>query len=286
MSEEPRLFTTAQLSRILDVPAAMVRSWTRQELIEPAKRVGRLCFYDFRQLTNARALQRLRDAGVRPRRIRQALEHLRKWAPDAENALAQLEALEAGGPLMVRTDAGRLAETSGQMRIEFDAEDDPVHEALPSLRALREPAPSWFEHGVIAEDEGRLDEAAKAYERAIALEGPEAELCFNLGNVLYALDRKTEAAARFREAVALEADYAEAWNNLGNALSDVGEYEPARAAFEQAIALAPGYADPHYNLAQTLAATDRGDEARAHWRRYLQLDPNSPWADEARKQLQ
>jgi len=285
MTEDRRLYTTAQLSRILDVPAAMIRSWTRQQLIEPAKRAGRLCFFDFRQLTNARALQRLRSAGFRPRRIRQALAHLKKWAPDAENALAQLEALEEGGPLLVRTDAGDLAETTGQMRLDFDPEADEVHGPMPALRAIREPESSWFERGVVAEDEGRLDEATDAYERAIALEGPEAELCFNLGNVLYALDRKSEAAARFREAVALEADYAEAWNNLGNALSDMDENEPALAAFEQAIAMAPGYADPHYNLAQTLAALGRVEDERRHLRSYLHLDPDSPWADEARKRL-
>lgn len=284
MTQE-RLYTTTQLGRILDLPPAKIRAWARQGLIEPAKRVGRLSFYDFRQLTSARALHRLRDAGASPRHIRKALANLRRWAPDAEIAITQLEALE-GGPLVIRTGEGEIAETTGQMRLDLEARADAVHEPAVALRARPGPEISWFERGIEAEEEERLEDAADAYGRAIALDGPKAEVCFNLGNVLYALERTPEAAALFREAVSLESDYAEAWNNLGNALADLGESERAVEAFEQALHLAPGYADPHYNLAETLSALGRQDEARRHWRAYAGIDPRSPWGHEARRRLE
>jgi len=281
-----RLYTTAQLARILDVPPAKVRAWARQGLIEPARRVGRLLFFDFRQLTSARALDRLRDAGVRPRTIRKAVADLSLWAPDVENAINRLEALD-GGHLGIRTEDGDLAETSGQMRLDLDthASVGETREATPSLRGREEPDTSWFERGVLAEDEGRLGDAADAYGRALALEGASAEVCFNMGNVLLALARTSEAAASFRAAVDLEADYAEAWNNLGAALSELDEPAAAVEAFACALRAAPGYADPHFNIAEPLTALDRGDEARGHLEAYVRLDPHSPWADVARATL-
>jgi tetratricopeptide (TPR) repeat protein len=277
------LHSTTQLAGILGVSAARIRAWTRQGLIRPTRRVGRLCFFDFREITSARALQRLRAAGVPPRRIRRALDSLRTWAPDVDNALAHLEASEGGGPLVIRSEEGDVLETTGQMRLDLDPA---TAVRIPAPRLHATPPPSWFERGIEAEEDERLEEAAGAYERAIALEGPAAELCFNLGNVLHATGRRSEAAARFREAVVLEPDYAEAWNNLGNALSDLEEHEAALEALERAIQLAPGYADPHYNLAHTLEAMGRTEEARARWRTYLGLDPHSPWANEARKRLE
>ncbi len=284
MTQE-QLYTTTQLGRILDVSPAKIRAWSRQGLIEPAKKVGRLSFFDFRQLTSARALRQLREAGVPPRHIRKALENLGRWAPDADNAITQLEALE-GGALGIRTDEGDLAETTGQMRLDLDADATPdaVHEPIATLRAA--PQETWFERGIHAEEEERLEDAADAYGRTIALDGPTAEACFNLGNVLYALERTTQAAASFREAVSLEPDYAEAWNNLGSALADLEEPEEALRAFERALELAPGYADPHYNTADLLTTLGRDADARRHWQTYLGLDPHSPWADEARRRLE
>lgn len=284
MSDE-RLYTTTQLGRILDLPPAKIRAWARQGLIEPTKRVGRLSFFGFRQLTSARAVERLRAAGVAPRRIREALANLRRWVPDADHAIPQLEALD-GGPLVIRTEEGDLAETTGQMRLDLDAQANGAREPVATLRARPAPESTWFERGILAEEEERLEDAADAYGRAIALDGPRAEVCFNLGNVLYALERTPEAAAAFREAVSLEADYAEAWNNLGSALADLDEPRKAVEAFEQALHLAPGYADPHYNLAETLATLGRAGEARRHWQIYVGLDPHSAWGHEARRRLE
>ena len=41
----------------------------------------------------------------------------------------------------------------------------------------------------------------------------------------------------------------------------------------------------HYHLARTLDGLGRGDEALAHWRRFLELAPESPWADEVHDRL-
>jgi cytochrome c-type biogenesis protein CcmH/NrfG len=57
------------------------------------------------------------------------------------------------------------------------------------------------------------------------------------------------------------------------------------AAFEGALRYHPDYADVHYHLARTLDETDHPEQAVEHWQAFLQLAPDSPWADEARSRL-
>ncbi|NNE44651.1 MAG: tetratricopeptide repeat protein, partial [Gemmatimonadetes bacterium] len=44
-------------------------------------------------------------------------------------------------------------------------------------------------------------------------------------------------------------------------------------------------ADPHYNLEEAYAASGRYGDARLHANRYLQHDPDSPWAVRLRSDL-
>ena len=251
----------------------------------------RLCFFDFGQVATAKALSQLAREGVTPARIRRSLEELGAWLPDARRALVQLEALEKGGPLFVRTADGRLAETSGQLRLEFEAEPADGAPALAGAPASPAPAPridrtreEWFERGVAAEEDGRYDEAVEAYETTLSL-GRTAEALFNLGNVLYAQGRKAEAAKRFLQATEIERDYVEAWNNLGNVLIEIELPSEAVQAYRRALAIEPDYADAHFNLAELLASRGELSEARRHWEAYLRQDPHSPWAREVRERL-
>jgi tetratricopeptide (TPR) repeat protein len=278
-----RLYTTAQIARMLDVPQPRLRAWMRSGLIAPVRTQRRLCFFDFAQVASAKALCALSARGASAARVRRSLEQLRGWLPQAERALPQLEAIERGGPLLVRLADGRLAEPSGQLRLDFAA---PAEERAPDAHA---PAPrtleQWFERGIAAEEAGRLEEAAAAYHEAMLAGGPQPEICFNLGNTLFALGRTAEAVQRFAQATELDRDYVEAWNNLGNTLAEIGRTDEAVRAYRRALAIEPHYADAHYNLAQTLASA--GDRAGAgeHWRAFLAHDPNSAWAREVREQL-
>ncbi len=277
-----RLYTTAQLARILDVSPRELRSWVRSELVRPVRVVRRLAFFDFAQVAGAKALSRLRASGVKPQRIRKSLLELEGWCTTTSASLAQLETLEQERTLFVRTSEGSLAETSGQLRLDFDADVD----ADASLDAERTGnAELWFRRGLHLEEQDRPEEATLAYARALEFGSPRAELAFNLGNLMYGLERHDEAAQCFALATEIDAEYVEAWNNLGNALSALERGDEALDAFEQALAFEPDYPDAHYNLAETLAALGRTAEAREHWHAYLELDPHSTSADEVRARL-
>lgn len=275
-----RHYTTEQLGRIFGVPVELIRSWVRHGLIRPVRTIGRLHWFDFQQAGNARSLLELARSGVTPGRIRKGLEQLSGWMQDTEPSLAQLAAPESGGPLLVRLQDGRLAEPSGQLRLAFHAPPDrPAHPRV----ALG--PDEWFERGVSCEKHGLLEQAVDAYRQALRLGGRKSEVCFNLGNTLYALGRKQEAARELERATCVEPDYVEAWNNLGNVLCDLGRADEARAAYGRALAIAPDYADAHYNTAELLFTGGDLEGSRRHFQSYLSLDPGSSWAEVVRQRL-
>ena len=282
-----RLFTSEQLARILAVPIAEVRAWVRHQLIRPVRVVNRLCYFDYPQVAGARSVNQLTQAGVSPKRIQKSLHQLATWMDAADRSPTHLEPLERAGTLLVRLEDGSLAEPTGQLRLGFE------RSAAAGAGTHLAPAPSlhptspddWFERGILAEEEGRLEAAAAAYSRALEEDGARPDICFNLGNTLYGLERKPEAVDWFGRATEIDPGYVEAWNNLGNVLAELEETERAVSAYRHALAIAPEYADAHYNLAETLAGIGDLDGARRHWTAYLDQDPSSSWADEVRQRL-
>jgi tetratricopeptide (TPR) repeat protein len=280
-----RRYTAAQLGRILGVPGQRIRGWVRCGLIQPVQTVHRLAFFDFYQVASASTLCELTSSGLSAAEIRQGLEQLRALLPDIEAPLAQINLLEKNPRMLVRLASGQLAEPSGQLQLEFAVAE--LDGASPTV-AMPPPSDSvdaWFNEGVAREDDGQFDDAARAYQAALALEPDDPVLRFNLGNVLFQLDQLPAAAEQYRQAVSLDPAYAEAWNNLGHVLFRLSQADAALAAFRRALALVPTYADAHYNLAQTLTHLRRSADALSHWRAYLKFDPSSPWADEARRRL-
>lgn len=277
-----RRYTAAQLCRLLRLSPDRLRRWVRQGLVKPTETAGGVQF-NFEQLTAVRTLWTLTQAGVSLGQIRRGLDQLRSWLPgEADEPLAHLPVIERDGRLLIRLDEGQLAEPSGQLHLDF-AEQPHSPQIISALEAPS--ADDYWDRGIDLEEQGRLAEAEDAYRQALLTGGPHAQLCFNLGNVLYAQGHKEQAAERYHQAVELDPAFAEAWNNLGNALAALGQHERAAPAYRQALQHSPQYGDAHYNLADTLDTLGRRQEARLHWQRYLLLEPVRPWADRARQKL-
>ena len=298
------LYTTTQLSRILDVPGRKIRAWVRAGLIRPARTVHRLCYFPFQQVAVARAISELTRAGLTPRKLREHLEQVRRWVPSAEEALQQLAVIEKGDPLLRLAD-GTLAEPSGQLRLDFDEEEEATERRVPTrFDTIARPAPfaptaddveepetldpeaeEWFQLGLELEAQGERKRAVEAHIRALDAGYATPEIFFNLGNLCYALSRYDEAISCFSEATTRDPEYVEAWNNLGNVYSARGRFDQAVHAYRSALAISPDYADAHYNLADTFE--QRGDlrRARGHWEAYLLGDPYSESAEQVRAKL-
>jgi tetratricopeptide (TPR) repeat protein len=278
-----RLYTIVQLSRILHVPRDRIRAWVRGGLVQPTETVHALPYFEFRQVSSAKTLCELADAGVTLERLRRSLMQLRRWMPDVDQPLAQLAVLQRDGRMLLRLEAGQLAEPTGQLNFDFDP-DRPAVTAI-SVTPSSATAQELFERGIEHERCGRLQEAAEAYRHALLRAGPQTEICFNLANVLDALGHKAQAAERLWQVVEMDRRHVAAWNNLGNVLAELGQFAEAVAAFKQALAIEPHYADAHYNLADALDQMGEPLKAMPHWEQYLRQDASSPWADYARRRL-
>ena len=279
------MFSVAQLARLVEVPAASVRAWTKRGWLRPARTLGTLPLFDFAQLATARALAALQRDGVTPARLRRALTQLGRWHLDAQSLRGALASLTRDADLLVRTPDGRLAEPSGQLRLEFGRVAASTPAPRLALRATPRDPLDAFEAALRHEADGELEAALAAYEAALVGFGREPEILFNLGNVLFALTRHAAAAAHFLGAIEIDPEFPEAWNNLGNALAELGRREHGVAAYRKALEVRPDYADAHFNLAEALHGAGDGVGARAHWQAYLSRDPFSRWAQRARARL-
>ena len=172
----------------------------------------------------------------------------------------------------VRLADGRMAETTGQLLLDFRRESAPRAAQVYALAPVA--MDTWFGRGVQAEDRGDLEGAAAAYLRAAESGDEEPEVYFNLGNVLYDLGREADAAERYLHAVERDREFAEAWNNLGNSLAILGRHEEAIRAYRTALAVEPAYADAHCNLADALEQLGRPAEAYLHRQACVQAYPS------------
>jgi tetratricopeptide (TPR) repeat protein len=131
-----------------------------------------------------------------------------------------------------------------------------------------------FNLGNTLKELGRLVDAEASYRMAIALKPDYAEAHYNLGNTLKELARLADAEASYRMAITLKPDYAEVYSNLGNALNELGRLVDAEASYRMAIALKPDFAEAHYNLGNTLKDLGRLVDAEASYRQAITLKPD------------
>jgi tetratricopeptide (TPR) repeat protein len=292
----PARYTAAQLAELVGVDRARVRSWQQRGWIVPVEETHRLAYFDFTELAAARNLAALAKAGIKPAAIARKLDEFRRRAPHVQRPLVELAIVLDGRQVLVR-EGSDLVESSGQLRIDFAAlehepsDEEPATIISPAVflsgHALpAEAAPAQLTLWAMQLDEaGDLPAAAEMYRAALAAGGLVPELCFQLAEVLYRAGDLPGARERYYTALELDENYVEARANLGCVLAEQGQRELAAAAFEGALRCHEPYADVHYHLARTLDDLSRGEEAAVHWRRFLELAPDSPWADEAHDRL-
>ncbi len=187
----------------------------------------------------------------------------------------------------------------------------PAQQATP---ATDKEAQTQLDVGQAAYEQGRYDDALRAYNKVIALAANQpktaATASLRIGNVHMSERQYDRALAAYQRAVTLNPNYAEAYNHLGEALGQSQQYDRALAAFSRAVVLDPQllraryntgitygrlgnlkYAEfvfrilvrdqPNYDLgcdgyAVTLAKSGRGREAIPFHQRAISLNPNEP----------
>lgn len=106
------------------------------------------------------------------------------------------------------------------------------------------------EEGIIAYEQGRYEDALRAFDEAKKELPHSAALEFNRGNALYKLGRIEEAKAAYHRVI--EADQTELrqkdYYNLGNAWARLGNTKEAITAYRKALTLDPRDEQARHNL--------------------------------------
>lgn len=143
-------------------------------------------------------------------------------------------------------------------------------------------------------DKIKLDLAARTALKAVN-DDASAESLHDLGRVYLTEKKFDEAIEQLEKASPLASDNAKLHNDLGAALLEKAKISTeekklnlgkAGEAFSKAIELDKTLLDPYFNLALTLENLGLPNEAREAWQKYLDLDPSSKWAKEAREKIE
>lgn len=297
--QQQQLYTPAMLSQLLNIPVNEIRRWERAGLIKPVKKVYRLPYFDFQEVTGARRLYELAQSGVAFEELAAGLERLRTILPNIDRPLAQLDVLARGHHLVYRDPAGLVEPATGQRVFDFEPQaiDTEASSTIP-FQAVAEvdagqPVPDrkewtareWFQEGCRLADENEVDAAVEAFRLALIDDVYNPAYHFHLADVLYRQGSAEAAIERYYMTVELDHNYLEAWTQLGCLLDQVGRVRAAQESFRIAIDLHPEYPDAHFHLAELLERVNLRDEAAEHWRCYLKYDQRGPWAELARQRL-
>ncbi|MFN0198856.1 MAG: tetratricopeptide repeat protein [Planctomycetaceae bacterium] len=133
--EVHRWYTPAMLSKLLDVPVSAIRRWARIGLIHPVRKVMKLPYFDFREVSSARRLAELIGSNIPQQEIEQSLQHLSNILPEIDRPLSQLQILARHHRLLYRDDEGLIEARTGQRLLDFTPPDteEPRNEPAKTL---------------------------------------------------------------------------------------------------------------------------------------------------------
>jgi tetratricopeptide (TPR) repeat protein len=282
-------YTRQDALRATGISERRLRSWERAGLIAPSAKYG------FQELIALRTLARLVEAKLSPRKIKRAVDAVRRKLDGISNPLTELKIYSDGKRIRVRAGKERMDPESGQLLLDFDEDELERMVRMPAraakdaeearLRKERE-AETWFLRGVEMEQSGApVDQVLDAYKLAVALDPGLAAAQVNLGTIYFGAGDYSRAEKFYTRALEANPKYPLAHFNMANLCDQRGDKELAFTHYLMALRLEPGYADAHYNLALLYQNNGETMKAVRHWRLYLKLDPSSSWADVARREL-
>lgn len=204
----------------------------------------------------------------------QAKADLQKAPPDQRDALKK-----------------KLTDLSDQAANEFREASKNLGEKDPNAHLV------WFKLGVAYDTAGRNDDAAQAYQQAVAAK-PDPGYYNNLGNVLARAGKIEEAKAAYTKSAELDPpNAATAWRNFGISLYNANRLADAIEPLQKATELDPKSAQAWYLLGASLlmkmTTKKVGDKEEVQlapgtveaYQKAEELDPNGPWGQQAKQGL-
>lgn len=181
------------------------------------------------------------------------MHELGRWIPEARQAWEQFSPRWEGRHLVLKLPNGKWSEPSGQLLLDggTDEEEPAVVLALPTS-----PKSDPFGAAVCCEAQGDFAAAEQLYREILLNDGPDAEVCFNLADVLVERGQRRAALERLWQCVELAPRFVEAWYNLGLVAAELGDPQLALQALERAHELAPEFTAAQQALRRIKAAEE------------------------------
>lgn len=279
-SNEAQRFPTQAVARLVGIPAPRVRLLARAGLCHPARR-GRRYQFTFQDVVLLRAAVGLFKSKVPTRRVRTALRKLtQQLAPGRPLTGVRISA--HGGNVVVSDGGTSWRPESGQVLFSFLVDDlaraAKVLAVEPKKERARKQAPTalesaddWFERALLLEQEGDIDGARDAYQKAIEADPELGDAYVNLGRLHHQAGDPVRAAQFYHQATEVQPDDPVAHYNLALALEDQKKLTAAVAHYRSAIEIAPDFADAHFNLGRLLDRLGRHVDAVRHLMVYKKL---------------
>ncbi len=185
-----------------------------------------------------------------------------------EQALPYLEQVIARDP---RNFKSRLA--LGQINLSLDRLDSAAQH-LTAASELRDDSPElWNNLGGLAMSREQYADAARSFEKAIALDPGASYALANLGLAYDRLGRASEAETLYRRALAANPADADAADRLGLVLAKQNRLDEAKGFFQKAIESQRDHASAINNLAVLYLKLDQPSDAEAALRYGLSVAP-------------
>jgi len=261
-----KLFSTAEVANIVNLPNSRIRSFVRAGFVAPAKNKTGTLQFSFRDLLFLKTAKSLLASRVPPKRIVTILSSLKRQLP-GEQHLSSLKIYADGRRVVVWDGKAQWQPDSGQFLFNFDARS--------VMRTLKLPQPKpakanlnpryWFELAVEFEKTSR-EEAERAYEKALELDPAMSDAHMNLGKLYHDAGMLKKCESHYQAAVKHAPDEAAPYYNLGVLLEDLKRPREAVVFYREALKRDPAFADAHYNLGLLLESLEIKKEAFTHLR--------------------
>jgi len=187
----------------------------------------------------------------------------------------------------------KLMDLSDQAVKEYQAAQQSAGEKDPNLHLI------WAKLGEAYDTAGRNEEAANAYQQAIAAKADVPGYYNNLGNVLAREGKIDDAKAAYTKSAELDpTNAATAWRNFGISLYNANRLGDAVEPLQKSAELDPKNAQTWYLLGASLVSkmtTKKvGDKEEIQfapgtveaYQKAVELDPNGPFGAQAKQGLE
>jgi tetratricopeptide (TPR) repeat protein len=296
-------YSVQDVERVLRLTRGTVRGLVEAGFVTPSRGARRGYRFSFQDLIVLRAARALIDAKIPRRRVRAALDDLRRHLPE-EAPLSGLSISAVGERVVVREGHNHFQVEDGQYLLGLDVEIDhgelrvvehrprapdaadgraredastsgETSSAAEASATGKAPAENWFARALELEASDPVA-ALAAYENAIEADDEDVSAWTNWGRLLHEQGKLAEAERVYRRAQKHCPTDAVLMFNFGVLLEDLGRPTAALEAYMIAVGADPTLADCHYNLARIYEATGKPQHAIRHLGEYRRLTGGGP----------